>query len=126
MQKSVALLALLLLAGCTSEKPAQPDPLELIIALEGNGTAYSTNDLVNISVFVKNNINATYSINITLMREDQVDYVWEQNHEQLISNYERWNIWKENPGVGNWTVIVQVQPYNSSLVLEKNGTFIVK
>ena len=126
MQKSVALLALLLLAGCTSEKPAQPDPLELIIALEGNGTAYSTSDLVNISIFVKNNINATYSINITLMREGQVDYVWEQNHEQLISNYERWNIWKENPGAGNWTVIVQVQPYNSSLVLEKNGTFIVK
>lgn len=127
MQKHMPFLlfaALLLLIGCSAKDEPPIPPLEMAIVFDGNGT-YTAADLVNISVFVKNNANATYTINISLERDNQSDYAWSTEHAELVSSLERWNIWKSYLQQGNWTVYVWLQPFNSSLVIEKNSSFIV-
>ncbi|MDO8556058.1 MAG: hypothetical protein Q7R96_02695 [Nanoarchaeota archaeon] len=126
--KSWIFLCLVVLSACAAPAVPEYNLSEVfgISAITTDQPEYTPIDLVNISVMVRNERLLNYTLNVTLLRDGQVDYTQSSYRDSVSRQYERWNIWKEKPDGGNWSVLVELQPQFSSVVMNASTVFIVR
>src|SRR3989344_8821511 len=124
----IGISLLLLLVACRVPVADDAD-LAVVFGVSAIATdkqVYSPQELVNISIMVRNERLLNYTFNITLLRDGRVDYQQSSLRESVVRSYERWNVWTELPETGECAVLVELQPESSSYVVNASTIFTVK
>jgi len=126
--KFVGLVVMIVFLVSCSSKPIVEDvihPLELAIVFDG-AAEYASVDIVNVSVFVMNNVHASYRMSMELWKDGSIDYNWSEDHTKLISDVERWNVWKSYLSPGDWLLVARASLLDGSFSAEQNASFMVR